>query len=129
MTVEEKVFALWLGDSSALQLVPMDRIKPWAANLQNVPIPYINHGLISETVRARTHAEGAAALRLQRWQFNVCAESTSQAQEILGHLVRVMDGVRDGFHFQHQGDLWLESVPEMGYVTYASEFLVAVPPA
>lgn len=130
MTVEEKIYALWSADATAAALVPAARIKPFSANLQNVTIPYIIHGLISEPARFRTHGEGVTnALRMQRWQFTVCASSTSSAQAILAKLISVLDGNRGGFNFHHQSDLFLDADQDQAYVTYASEFLVTTPPA
>mgnify|MGYP003520125869 CR=1 FL=1 len=110
MTVEEKIYALWSADATATAIIPAARVKPWSANLQNLTIPYILHGLISEPARRRTYGEGVSgSMRIQRWQFTVCALSTSSAQTILSKLISVLDGNHGGFNFHHTGDYFLDA--------------------
>jgi hypothetical protein len=123
MDIGEKIYWLWSTDSSATALVAANRFKPFAANLQNLSLPYVFHGLIDEIPRIRTTA-ALITLRRYRWQFNVVAASTSSARAILSKLITVMDGNHGGFNLHHQGDTFLEADNARGYVHYASEWLV-----
>ena len=123
MTVEEKVFALWGADATAIALVPAARFKPGGI-YQNLTIPYVLHWPIVNT-RRRTLAEGAAnSIEIGTRQFSIYAASMSSAEDIRRKLIDVFDGNKGGFNFHFQSSRFVDEQPDIPVVLIAVDFLV-----
>lgn len=123
MTVEEKIFALWSADATAIALVPDARFKPGGA-YQNLAAPYVLHWPIVVT-RRRTFAEGAAnSIEIGTRQFSIYAASMSTAESIRSKLIDVFDGNKGGFNFHFQSSRFVDEQPDIPLVHIAVDFLV-----
>ncbi len=124
MTVEEKVFALWGADTTAIALVPAARFKPGGI-YQNLTIPYVLHWPIVAT-RRRTFTEGAAnSIEISTRQFSIYAASMSSAETIRSKLIDVFDGNKGGFNFHFQSARFVDEQPDIPVVLIAVDFLVS----
>lgn len=123
MTIQEKIFALWSADASAIALVPAARFKP-AGAYQNLAIPYVLHFSVA-TTRPRTFAEGAVGgIEFSTRQFSIYAASEPSAEEIRRKLIEVFDGNKGGFNFQFQVARFVDEEPDIPAVLIAVDFLV-----
>ena len=123
MTVEEKIFALWSADATAIALVPAASFKPGGV-YQNLTVPYVLHWPIT-VERRRTIAEGAAnSIEIGTRQFSIYAASMSSAENIRRKLIDVFDGNKGGFNFQFQFSRFVDETPDLGIVLVAADFLV-----
>lgn len=125
MTIEEKIYALWSGDATAIAIVPANRFKPAGGDYQNLAVPYVVHRMIGESPY-RTHTEGAVgALTTGIRQFDIvvpAATSASSYRTILNKLISVFDGNKGGFNFHYSNSRFTAELPE-GVAVYSADFL------
>jgi hypothetical protein len=124
MTLDEKIYALWIADVTATALVPADRFKP-PGNYQNIAAPYVVFYPIFMTPFDTTAS--ANSIEKGTYQFSIYASSYSQCDTIRRKLLAVLDGNQDGFNFRYRSSRFINEVNEnaAGLVLLVLDYLVS----